>query len=445
MARLFTVLGLALALSACGGKGKLKRYDRAQPNLQLPTGELAPVKADVDGVLTAGLDPNSTATQLIKASANSGIANTTIAFPPGAIAIAVDITIKAGSESFSSDLASELGLEGDSAVVGGSVPVQIDASQVVSLSSPFVLAMNLPAGAGLLDTNFDNLALMYQVKNEAEGRLESGIVPRDELTVKDGQALYSSYFFGWFRLVLLSSPLKDRKVVADSKAKANKGLMLLQSGTQLPACGATDVGVTVYLKAEGKFKTCTANGWEDISLTGPKGDTGAAGATGATGPAGSYFVSDANGQELGDFLGFKDQSLVVAFSDGAFFSTTYGGTFAPICASYGCEVYYYDGMQSHYAHCAYAEPNCAGPCYMRLQLKNAIVAAGTTYWKPTTTEATFTPTANSAVSMWDSYTNSCVSGIPAGSIYLPATPLVAYSIPSGKAPPFAAPLAIGKR
>lgn len=453
MARHLLGLGLVFALVACGGSGKLKRLDRKQPNLAFPAGESAPVKADVDGVLTASLDPNAATTQVVKASGDSPISNASLAFPPGALAIAVDITIKAGSESFSGDLATELGLEGESAVIGGSVPVQIDASQVVSLAQPFVLAMDLPVQSGLQSAGFDNLALIYQIRNEAEGRLESGLVPRDELTVQDGQALYSSFHFGWFRLVLLNSPVTERRVVTDSKARANVGLMLLQSATQLPACGATDVGVTVYLKAETKFKTCTASGWEDISLTGPKGDAGAAG---PQGPAGNFVMRDASGAKVGDLLGFTyleysvPTAPIIALSDGSHFSLSYKGDFSGICATGPCEQTTYDFTYATMVRptCFYGAANCAGDCYIKHQTKgtlarSATAAAPTTYsyWKATKSETNNFALANS-LSYWDAVSGTCRAAgvsIPLG------TPLASFTWPAGyKAPPYQTPLSIGK-
>src|SRR5438270_11379831 len=88
----FAVLAVALSVTSCGHKSDSKSSD-APPAAQ---GSVVQSKSDSNGILTATVDPKSTSTQVVKASDGSAVKGATIAVPPGAIAIATDITVQEG-------------------------------------------------------------------------------------------------------------------------------------------------------------------------------------------------------------------------------------------------------------------------------------------------------------------------------------------------------------
>lgn len=58
------------------------------------------------------------------------------------------------------------------------------------------------------------------------------------------------------------------------------------SEASLPTCTTPAEGWLAYVKADSKFRVCTAGAWTDIEVKGEKGDAGTAGAAGKDGIAG---------------------------------------------------------------------------------------------------------------------------------------------------------------
>lgn len=475
-------------VAACEGSGELTRFDRTPAaQIAVQQGTLAETKHDQDGILTAGLVVDGTTTQIIRASKDSAIATTEVSFPPGSVAISVDITVKPGSTAFSQDLEAELGLgKGTSAVVGGGVPVEISASAVIQLGQAFVVAVDLPAAAGLVGLNLENVAVLYQVKKEAEGKLESGLLSAEDVTIRDGRVLFSSLHFGWFRAVLLDKPLQKKLVVAESKAKSVKGLMLVQSLVALPSCGTTDVGVTVYVKEETAFKTCTAAGWESINLTGPAGQIGAQGpqgtagtagpagangtngtngtngangATGPTGPAGPPLkILDKNGAKVGDlvdadFTSYSTPGYVIMLSNDALFRTSLNGNLQQVCRNGNCGPWVFASTFSSYymyPECFYQSSDCSGACLSGGPLPGFLYrSAGSTGLARYAGAAPLTSVVFNSVWAFASTTSvagGCVSSFTyIGSTTLDGYELQPYTPPAGFVGlPLQGPLSIGK-
>lgn len=369
--------GAVFLLSACGGSGTLMRFDQPQPqqiSIDFDNGESVKPKFSSGGVVTASIDPDSDVTQIIQAASDSAIADTAVAFPPGSLAIATDITVQVGSDSLTEALSLELPLSAGNSVVSGGTPVQIDASNVADLKQPFVLALAIPAAPGLVGDSTDRLAIMYQVKKDNGTRLEAGIVPRSQLNLENGKILFPSQYFGWFRAVYLTN-VETQTLVADSTAKAYIGLKLVQDAASLPACAQTDIGVTVYVASEKTFRTCAATGWVAIDLKGAKGATGAAGAAGAngapgaagaTGPAGAFLVKSAGGTVIGTLISLADWGqLLVRLSNGHDLGLYTSGSYLYLGQKDISPSMYVSTLNKTFAvSCSYKLPDCGGNCLL---------------------------------------------------------------------------------
>ena len=289
-------LGLVLlSVPACGSSHRNERQPTARAAVLFPPGTFTKAKSDSHGVVVAGIDPNSTSTQIIAASGQSAISGVTIAFPPGAVAIATDLVVKEGAAVAGSDLVGTLGLSSDTQVQQAAPAVQINATQAIDLATPMVVALNLPTAAALAtDLPFDRMAVVYRVSVQATGERRAGLVPLAELSRDStGHVLFQTKYFGWFQVTVFDRPVPKTEK-ADTGA-AYAAVELLLAGLPLPSCGKADVGRTVYVQDSKGFKYCADSGWTDIDLKGPTGATGPTGTTGATGPTGATGAAGATG------------------------------------------------------------------------------------------------------------------------------------------------------
>lgn len=163
---------------------------------------------------TGAVQPSATATQVVKASANSAIAGTTVAFPPGTLAVATEITIAPGEIFEAQAVLAQLD-QPDNAVTSAGQPVSITSSTLMDATQPFTLAISLPPeeGAALID-RFATLAILYHVKRAADGVEVTGLMPRDLIDVTSGYAAFSTRYFGTYQAVLLKTAVVVAKEVA---------------------------------------------------------------------------------------------------------------------------------------------------------------------------------------------------------------------------------------
>ncbi len=94
--RSLLVIPSFLLLSCAPLESTASRSSPLPVNLELPGGYSVPIKGEAAGVVTGTVDPNAVDSQLLKASADSNISDVVLAFPPGSLAIATDISLKEG-------------------------------------------------------------------------------------------------------------------------------------------------------------------------------------------------------------------------------------------------------------------------------------------------------------------------------------------------------------
>ena len=314
------LLGLSMSFSACGSRNRTQRSLSPRAGIFFPTGGTsATIKSDTNGVIIATLDPNSATAQVVKASANSNIKDVSIAFPPGALAIATDISLQEGETFSASALTAAAGVADGTSITQAATPVTVLSSQPIDLKVPMVIALSLPSGAGLAaDTlPIERIGVIFRVQVQATGERLAGVVPAAALTIQGGRLLYPSNYFGWFQVTVFDKPIVESKQ-ADTQS-LYQALVTIFAGQALPACGQADVGRTIYSQDQKTFLYCTATGWTALDLKGPAGATGATGATGAAGAAAStqtFSVYDQASSRIGTLLtllgaGFPDYIAMV--------------------------------------------------------------------------------------------------------------------------------------
>jgi hypothetical protein len=148
----------------------------------------------------------------VKASDSGSIAGTTVAFPPGSLAVATDISISPGENLSSSAILSALAL-GTNVTASGAA-VTIDSSVAMDTAQPFRVSLSLPDGASLTDNDaLANLIVLYKVKIAETGELVTGLIPRSDINTEGGRAEISTRHFGSFQAILTESLVAEAKEV----------------------------------------------------------------------------------------------------------------------------------------------------------------------------------------------------------------------------------------
>jgi hypothetical protein len=170
--------------------------------------------ADAAGNYTAEMDPNASSTQLLKASTGA-VAGSAIAMPPGALSIAVSITIGQGETLASSDISQQLGLSDNSASVAGPA-VSFVPSTSVQASSPFTLSIPVGSSSSLALTeaklNRELTVVMYKWMKVDNGvtTYAIGMLPPNELTIGSKAVQFQTTMFGTFQLATMQQPITQR-------------------------------------------------------------------------------------------------------------------------------------------------------------------------------------------------------------------------------------------
>ena len=195
-----TLVMLPLALVRCGDTFmKQKVTNDAKGTFQLAA------TADAAGNYTGAIDPNSTATQVLRAGAGD-LAGSAISLPPGALGINLNITIGSGETLASSDTSQQLGLGSNSTTAAGPA-VSFVPSQNVQATNPFTLSIPVSSTSlALADSNStnDNLIVMYKWMKVDNGvpSYSIGIITRDQLTIGSKAVQFQTDKFGTFQLAV---------------------------------------------------------------------------------------------------------------------------------------------------------------------------------------------------------------------------------------------------
>lgn len=214
---LIAAVGFAsLATSCLDGPAYMQQRGNAkhpaEPEAALTTIVASQDKAD--GSTTATLSPSADVTQVIEANASSPIAGASVSFPPGALPGVLEISVSPSPTLVA--VASEAAITEGIAVLSEGPAVAITAGTLgISTDVDFAVTLPLPAAAGLVAADLDNLVVLYEVAKGSETFV--GAFLRSEIDVAGGRGTVKTRFFGKFQAVLLARPLTTAKVVAKTE------------------------------------------------------------------------------------------------------------------------------------------------------------------------------------------------------------------------------------
>ncbi|MBC7661122.1 MAG: hypothetical protein H7249_15600 [Chitinophagaceae bacterium] len=406
---------LILSIVQCGRSPSNRPTFRAS----LPSGTQVSPGTDAGGVVTANLNPSSTQAQLLKGSSSSNVANVSVAFPVGSLALASSISMKEGAALSNDLLLGELSLTTAQVSKSGAA-VEIMSSTPMDLKKPMILALPLPTGLSLTvspDT-LRTLGVVYRIQSQETGENIVGYVPATELLMDaNNNILYSSKYFGWFQVVVF-----DREVARTQKEATislHQGIEIVLIGTIMPSCGKADLGRTVYVQDLTQFQYCAVDGWKVIDLQGPTGLTGQTGATGTglQGPSGSngvdapvMYLKDKNSANTGFFLSLSGTNALIDIGTS---STTVGivgvsfitNSVNPSCAAgLACDQPVY-----------YKTSTCTGAAYFAVTpIRNAVVISGTSYFRASGSESA---ASNGTISYRRDPTGTCTASAISSATY----------------------------
>lgn len=256
--KIFPYLAVAW-LAACTGRGMnptaVKAESKRTAGSETESAPTMIATVDTNGVVTGAVSANSKTTQSMQASANSPIAGSTIAFPPGALAIDTQVSMQAGASLAQSQSLQAMNV--DSSVTAAAPAVTIASSVPLDAATPFTLQIPVPAQASLdlttgapIDLNF--MVVMYRVKKIKDGSEYSGIIPLKLLIVAGAFVKFQTQFFGTFQAIILKDLISEAREVTAPPLLSLKGRRHYQRGFLPTSFGANT-------PAAGGF-----HGWWDV-------------------------------------------------------------------------------------------------------------------------------------------------------------------------------------
>lgn len=424
MKNLVGLVVLVATVAGCKGADRSERTGLSRSVISLPSGkESTPTTQDENRTVVT-LDPNATEAQLIRPAANSALSGLVVAVKPGSLSIPTNLVLQQGQTFDVTAFLSELEMSNQT-VTGNGVAVSITSTQPIDLAQPMVIAFPMPTAAGLLAQTVDRsrIALLYRIKVQGSGENLIGIVPGSQLSFVDDKVLHETKYFGWFQVVITSSPVKDAKVI-QAKSVAGIALETVAKLVDLPSCGTADIGRTVYVLEESSFKYCASSGWTAIDLRGQKGETGAQGPQGGAGAAGqsgsdglsTKVYSSVDNMPFGKLVLDTLDNFVVRVAPPVS-TTSYYASFrqsdGKFIGSYGLNENAMTGLDGK---CFFTTPSCTGGCYVANPVAEGIFAGpSNSYFKASRAMAA-TVSATMA-SYYAPLQNSCYASNPSATTY----------------------------
>lgn len=208
-----TVLAVCVSanIAGCMESGFLKSNgSAAEPE----AGETQTVVDQSTGVTSKKLGASSTDTQTITAGEGTDVAGSTVAFPPGTLAVDTVVSLEAGSSIAGAAIAEELGLDLGVSLEPTGTALVVTNDAKVNASQPFTLAIALPGVSfWMLD---DSYVVVYRVYDASTGGYLVGIIPTSDLTVADGRVSFTTIYFGSYQIAVPSKPITSAKVVTST-------------------------------------------------------------------------------------------------------------------------------------------------------------------------------------------------------------------------------------
>lgn len=214
------VLFTGVSTACLDGPAFMKQKGAANLSHTLAERQLVVVEKQADGSFAAVIDPTSKIAQTIEAGEGSAIEGTSVTFPPGALAIATQVTLREGAP-IADRLRTELGLA-ESQIVGDKTPVEMESSTPVNGVKAFEIAIKIPDSFGLTQSADKGLALFYSLNDADAGTKIEGVFleATGSLRVENGKVYFQVPNFGNYHLVrLFPVPKQQPAPIVKTEAK----------------------------------------------------------------------------------------------------------------------------------------------------------------------------------------------------------------------------------
>ncbi len=213
MNHMLTILAIGTMAQCLAGCSKLAAPQERDQRSTVIAG-LGSARVSVSGLQQNGatkgvLSANSFYTQVLEAGSNSAISGSSVAFPPGSLAIDTEIALATTAAIGNNETLQQLEL--GTQVSASGAPVAIGASTPMDALVPFSLSLPLPDGSGLRLTGdpYANLSVIYFVKKVGEGSASyTGVIPRAQIDISSGYAKISTLFFGTYQTIITQAPIE---------------------------------------------------------------------------------------------------------------------------------------------------------------------------------------------------------------------------------------------
>jgi hypothetical protein len=214
ISKLLTFLSVGLLAVSCfnGGPGFFKQSGE-QPATEDP---YKYVDTTTEGGLATGtVFAGEEKTQVILAPEDSSVAGASAEFPPGSLAVDSQVSIGEGSAITDESLLQQLAISNNITDSGSSV--LFASSQDIDSAQPMTLNIPLPAGSSLVDGDYPNLVVFYEIRKAGIGKKFKGVWIRKQLKIVGSFVKFTTKHFGTFQTAITQS-LIDAPVEVDTEA-----------------------------------------------------------------------------------------------------------------------------------------------------------------------------------------------------------------------------------
>jgi len=165
--------------------------------------------------------------QIVNGPAGTALSDASITFPPGSLAIDIDVSMEAGQDLSGDQELLDRGLDGS--VVSQSASVNVTSTPPTALLSPFVLALPHPGKSELLMQGTGTIIVLYDVTRVSDGVRVRSYFKREDLKVNDKDIRISSRHFGAYQAVYFE-PAKAKPAVIARPVLFQPGMTILSFG-----------------------------------------------------------------------------------------------------------------------------------------------------------------------------------------------------------------------
>lgn len=217
------ILGtFAVSASACFPKREVvnRKEDQRRPAYDMPV--------ENDGVVTMTIKPDAKVTQYIHAASGSSIESAQVIIPPGAINVAMKISIEEASSIATPATVGHLELDNSFLNAGKAVGLTADIN--ADAAKPFILSLPIPgAKLRLAGDSLDTLSVVFKVKIAATDEIKTGIIPRKDLIIENDVIKVATIHFGVYQAVITEKLLAEKV-----ETKINNDLQMKREEKTLP-------------------------------------------------------------------------------------------------------------------------------------------------------------------------------------------------------------------